>query len=336
MQRSDKTAFFTVIIPVYNVRRYLKECVDSILAQTISDFDLILVDDGSDDGSGAICDEYCGKYDNVSTVHKANGGQSSARNTGVDRASGEYFIFVDSDDYIAHNALEMFKETIDRLDRPDVILSERMFNVEPDGRTVDRQRRLNITDFEGIRGTEAVKKMGMEWSPCGKCFRTAYWKNKGFRFIEGIISEDLQLMDRVTLEAASVAMIPAHYYYRWKIESSTMHANYGKLTKDTMFVIADWEDYLEEKKFDVELENSIHATLANMLEHTVMGNIFYADAGLIGGLVEEAGRLSPILRYDKGAEGWLIRMAISVIGVRNTCFLLNKIKTSRKRKEQFV
>lgn len=90
----------TVIVPVYNTEKYLRRCVDSILAQTFTDFELLLIDDGSTDGSSAICDEYAKKDSRVRVFHKENGGVSSARNLGLDKAYGEWISFVDSDDWI--------------------------------------------------------------------------------------------------------------------------------------------------------------------------------------------------------------------------------------------
>lgn len=89
----------SVIIPVYNVEKYLRECIDSVLAQTYTDFELLLIDDGSTDSSGAICDKYAEQDSRVKVFHKPNGGVSSARNLGLDNAKGEYLIFLDADDY---------------------------------------------------------------------------------------------------------------------------------------------------------------------------------------------------------------------------------------------
>lgn len=91
--------FFSIIVPVYNVERYLRKCVDSILIQSYKNYELILVDDGSPDMSGEICDEYSSKYDNINVIHKKNGGSSDARNFGVGVSKGQYIIFLDSDDF---------------------------------------------------------------------------------------------------------------------------------------------------------------------------------------------------------------------------------------------
>ena len=93
----------SIIVPVYNVEQYLPRCIDSILAQTFTDFEVLLVDDGSKDRSGAICDEYAAKDKRVKTFHKENGGVSSARNLGLDVAKGEWVSFIDADDYISND-----------------------------------------------------------------------------------------------------------------------------------------------------------------------------------------------------------------------------------------
>ena len=100
----------TVIVPVYNTEKYLRRCVDSILAQTFTDFELLLVNDGSTDGSGAICDEYAQKDSRVRVFHKENGGVSSARNIGIDNAQGDWITFIDSDDRIEQRHLYLLYE----------------------------------------------------------------------------------------------------------------------------------------------------------------------------------------------------------------------------------
>ena len=95
---------FSVIIPIYNVEAFLKECIDSVLQQTYKDYEIILVDDGSTDESGAIADTYARNYPGINVIHRNNGGLSAARNTGIEAAKGRYIIFVDSDDYIDKNA----------------------------------------------------------------------------------------------------------------------------------------------------------------------------------------------------------------------------------------
>ena len=102
----------SVIVPVYKAEKYLHRCVDSILTQTYTDFELLLINDGSPDNSGAICDEYAAKDSRVRVFHKENEGVSSARNLGLDNAKGEYVTFCDSDDYVGEDWLMAYSEAI--------------------------------------------------------------------------------------------------------------------------------------------------------------------------------------------------------------------------------
>lgn len=104
----------SVIVPVYKVEPYIRKCVDSILGQTFSDIQVILVDDGSPDQCGKICDEYAKQDNRVEVIHKENGGLSDARNAGIPYAKGEYIIFLDSDDYIENDMFEYMYYTYQR------------------------------------------------------------------------------------------------------------------------------------------------------------------------------------------------------------------------------
>ena len=96
----------SIIIPVYNVEKYLQQCVGSVLAQTYKHLEIVLIDDGSTDQSPRMCDEYAAQYENIYVFHKQNGGASTARNIGLENAKGEYIFFLDSDDWLEPNALE--------------------------------------------------------------------------------------------------------------------------------------------------------------------------------------------------------------------------------------
>lgn len=112
--------FLTIIVPVYNTKGFLPQCVESILTQSFVDFELFLIDDGSTDGSGAICDEYAKKESRIHVFHKVNGGVSSARNLGLDNASGEWVYFVDSDDQVLPDGLQTMVDYIS--DDVDIVL----------------------------------------------------------------------------------------------------------------------------------------------------------------------------------------------------------------------
>ena len=116
------TPVFSVIVPIYKVEPYLERCVDSILGQTFSDFELLLIDDGSPDGCPAMCDAYAAKDPRVRVIHKTNGGLVSARNTGIHAAIGEYICYVDGDDWVAENLLKTVYQKAVAPYRPDMVV----------------------------------------------------------------------------------------------------------------------------------------------------------------------------------------------------------------------
>lgn len=106
----------SIIVPVYNVLEYLPECIESLLSQSYKNYEIILVNDGSNDGSGNLCDEYTQNYENIFVLHKENGGISSARNAGLDLATGDYIAFVDSDDFVSSDYLKVMVDLIEKYD----------------------------------------------------------------------------------------------------------------------------------------------------------------------------------------------------------------------------
>ena len=112
----DKAIYVSIIVPVYNVENYLVRCVESILRQTYTNYEVLLVDDGSTDLSGKLCDEYAEKYEKIRSLHKENGGLSDARNYGLDYAKGNYVTFIDSDDYIGESYLNILTDLVKQYD----------------------------------------------------------------------------------------------------------------------------------------------------------------------------------------------------------------------------
>lgn len=124
---------FSVIVPVYNVERYLRECLDSLIAQTFADWEAICVDDGSTDGSAAILDEYAARDSRIKVLRQENSGVSAARNRGLEVAKGEYLWFVDGDDIVAPDALQTIASAVDEFNSPDIVqfLNEKFWNDSP-------------------------------------------------------------------------------------------------------------------------------------------------------------------------------------------------------------
>ncbi|MBQ2854122.1 MAG: glycosyltransferase [Oscillospiraceae bacterium] len=203
----------SVIVPVYNVESYLCRCVDSILNQTYRNLEVILVDDGATDASGAICDDYAGRDDRVRVIHKENGGLSSARNAGIDVARGTYLEFVDSDDWLEPDGVESLLSLA--LEQNTELVAGGRYDVNAE--TGERKQGLCPTRTEVISGEELVSRI-FRWdncdsSACDKLFHKRLFRQ--IRFPLGVVCEDVPVMYLIALDAGRAAMLdkPIYNYY---------------------------------------------------------------------------------------------------------------------------
>lgn len=328
---------FSIVIPVYNVEKYIEACVESILAQSYSQWEILLVDDGSTDGSGQICKTYASQYENIHLLTKENTGQADSRNRGVEMATGDYLVFVDSDDYIAANTLEVMYAACEKWNRPDVVLSEGMHEIF--GNKLGGYHHWNCEDYPGLPGRETIlktMKTAPNWSPCGKCYRLAYWREHGFHFLSNRLSEDFELIDRVILEAGCVTMVPTFYYYRRFRENSTMTKTNKKLKRDELLNLFEWEKYYIDKGInqDAELLSAFRRVHANLFCHDILGNVYLFEGEEKKEMLTLAKKLLFLLQYGDNREVAVVRASIRCVGLKGTCFLLGMIKRWRIRKER--
>lgn len=216
--------FISFIVPVYNVKSYLKQCVDSILSQSFLDIELILVDDGSTDGSEKICDDYAKKDARVLVEHIENGGASFARNVGINLAKGIYISFVDSDDWIAENSLDLVVKEL-KEKKIDVFFLEIYKSFEH--KIENMNEGFDSVKINNVQKKDALSQLALlhklPGSPCGKVIdRELIVKNKLF-FIEGIVAEDLFWCVELYLKAEvfHYANIDFYYYRQDRIGSVT-------------------------------------------------------------------------------------------------------------------
>lgn len=214
----------SIIIPVYKVEKYIRRCIDSVIAQTYHDWELILVDDGSPDRSGVICDEYAAKDSRISVYHKENGGVSSARNLGLDKAKGEWVTFVDSDDTILPDCLNICVETIKRNNLDMLQYSFELVN--PEGKPVgERTVRSGVLSFD-----EYVSNGSVAFSACSTFFkRESIIRNKLY-FSENLkYAEDLQFTLRYMSFCNRIMSIDKLLY---KYYMNPQSATHGKSKKE--------------------------------------------------------------------------------------------------------
>lgn len=210
-----KKELISIIVPVYNVEPYLCRCLDSILNQTYNNIEIILVDDGSTDRSGEICDAYREKDSRINVIHKRNGGSSSARNYGLEMAKGEYIGFVDSDDYIASDMYEL----LHRYMRTDVdLVCCGMVHINKNGH-VELHGAANVMILDTEQALKEMLHMRcFGISACSKLFKKEILK--GISFPVGRTSEDLPFAYNVVKNCRNVVTIGAYKYYYCYRENS--------------------------------------------------------------------------------------------------------------------
>jgi glycosyltransferase involved in cell wall biosynthesis len=196
----------SIIIPVYNTSKYLKQCIESVLSQEYKDYEIILVDDGSTDSSGDICDFYSSAYGFIMTIHKENGGLSDARNIGLKHAKGDFVLFIDSDDYISQGSLLSVQNTIEENSDVDVVFLEAI-KVFPNGRTVplrDGYRKEAIYNKSQDSVLEHLAELPkFPGSACTKLIKRSLIKNNNLFFEKNQLSEDIDWTIRLLITQLS-------------------------------------------------------------------------------------------------------------------------------------
>ena len=211
----------SIIVPVYNVERYLRQCLDSVRAQTLSDFEAILVDDGSTDGSGLIAQEYAARDSRFRVISQENAGLSAARNAGLDSAAGEYVAFLDSDDWIEPDMMAKTVAAADRTGAQIVIFDYWLYH-DTTGklgtyRDQEIYARLDGTAFTLEERPEMAQFIGV-WD---RIFRRDFIEEHGFRYPVGRIYEDVTFCVETEVAAKRIALLADHlYYYRRDVATS--------------------------------------------------------------------------------------------------------------------
>ena len=253
-----KAPLLSIIVPVYKVENYLPKCIDSILAQTFTDFELILVEDGSPDNCPAMCDAAAAKDARIRVIHQKNGGLSVARNAGLDAARGAWIGFVDSDDYIAPEMYEALYHAVQSTGA-DLALCD-YAEVDEAGASCP-QMHVSLSGVE-LTGQELLKKASglmvqLAWN---KLYRRAIFAQ--LRYPEGKLNEDLFLIPEVCLQIQKAVVVPKVLYYYVQRSGSIMGKNKTLRHYDAAEAAQRYWDYL--------VENAAYDALANAAQY-VMG-----------------------------------------------------------------
>ncbi|MBR4705497.1 MAG: glycosyltransferase [Paludibacteraceae bacterium] len=330
------------IVPVYNVEKYLRKCVDSLLAQDYSDYEIILVDDGSTDGSGAICDEYVREFEigdrrskniQLRVIHQANGGLSVARNAGLKEANGEYVCFVDSDDYWEENVLNGLMKQIEQ-DNLDV-LRFRFQNVNEQGEIVHPYKSdpANDNDYSDIP-IDGVSFLNSRMNT--QCYAVMFIIRRNLiigdrrleigdcLFAEGIYFEDTDWTPRMLVKAHRVASTNTVVYnYLQREGSITKAVNRSKQQKvldDKMRLIGE----MQRQSKELQEKGLNNAWFSRMIADTIISVIgilsvdFYSERK---GYLEQLEQMNVYPLTSKSTKAKLInlspQLAVEILHIKN-------------------
>lgn len=245
----------SVIVPVYNVEKFIDKCLNSLVNQTLKEIEIIVVNDGSPDNSQKIIDEYVKKYpDKIKSFIKENGGQGSARNMGMEKAVGEYISFVDSDDWLDLNTLEKMYN-LAKKDKSDIVICD----------MVDHYS--NYTIYHNCTKYNSVFEVTP--SACNKIFRKELIKD--FRFLSKLWYEDFDFTTKILFNTNKISNISEGFYHCNCGHESTMNNNNSKKNLDMIIVIEDIIDYL--KKNDKYDKNIVSYLIFNHILITTINRV---------------------------------------------------------------
>lgn len=317
----------SIIVPVYNVEKYLPKCVDSILGQTYTNLEIILVDDGSPDNCGKICDEYAKKDKRIKVIHKKNGGLSDARNVAIDVAKGEYITFVDSDDYVTSDYVETLYRLVEKHQCKAGVAWLRTFQEGCDADTNQPSYQEKV--FERIEG---IEKMFYQ-----ELFDTAAWCKiyhrslfeTGIRYPFGLLYEDLPTTYLLFLQADKIAFCN-RVIYNYLLRANSIEGQPFKVNKlDSALKILDMiQSYANELN---PIEQAVRCRLLSFCLHILLEMPEKYPDKRKQVLIDYVKRNRwKVIRNGRARKKARVGAFISYLGLNTTRKILNMVKERNK------
>lgn len=253
----------SVIVPIYKVEKYIKKCIESILAQTFSDFELLLIDDGSPDSCGKICDMYAMKDHRIKVLHKKNGGLSDARNAGLDVMIGQYVFFVDSDDWIPFDALEVMYTALQRTGAK--VATGNIISVYEDG---TEQVLYEPTQKELVLKGEELLTTLLRPNAWNRLYAAELFQN--LRYPVGRLYEDVFIYHKILAQIDSMVLVGKNTYYYLIRSGSIMNSQYNIRFTDIVDAVYDraaWLDSIGQGQLADETRLFVYSQVAVAYTH---------------------------------------------------------------------
>ncbi|MEW4925030.1 glycosyltransferase [Algibacter sp. 2305UL17-15] len=318
----------SIIIPVYNVEKYISRCLDSILIQglDINDFEILLINDGSTDNSVSVIDQYKLKYNNIKIHNQKNGGAGKARNKGISLASGEYIYFIDPDDYLANNVLKNILSYVYSLNL-DVLTFNTIVTDNPD---LD-ETSVNVEDIkpsEVYSGKDYIDYYGFRNEVWWYVAKSKYVKDIGAKLVEGRFLEDAIYTISIILNSNRIAHWPVAAHRYVKVSNSAMTSNepnhYLKVIYDMQNVAESYYDFIR----DVENKGSISRDGVQRLKSRQQSFVFFMMVRMLKSTIKLKD-VKSILNSLENVGAYPLNSFIGKDYSKKTYFILSKIFNSK-------
>lgn len=314
------------ILPIYNVEKYLSECVESILVQTYRDFEILLVDDGSPDNCPALCDEWAKKDSRIKALHKSNGGLSDARNYGLEHAQGDYVVFVDSDDFwVNKDCLENLMNVVDVHPECDFIgfnCSYYYYDTKTFKKWVAYDESLSKPTDKDTVLCSLVASGTFPMSACLKIIKRKSLSEINLHFIKGLLSEDIPWFINL-LEGAKKCMFINDYIYAYRqgvvgsISNSFSVRNFNSILR----IIDNELQKLEGRTFNEKTKDYIKSFLAYEL-CICLGGLGQLEKSVRNEYYEKLKPYKWLLKFCQNPKVKKVSILNSLVGFRLTRFFL--------------
>ncbi len=238
----------SIIVPIYNVEKYLKRCLDSLVNQTLNDIEIICINDGSTDGSLEILNEYGRRDDRIVIINQENSGLSATRNKGIDIAKGQFIGFVDSDDWVSKDYFEKLYNS--------AIQNEAEIAVGG----IIRLHRFNRRKFLSFEQETVTSDINLKFELCdspeksyvwNKIYKSSKLKETGLKFEEGVIFEDCIFTPQALFYFGKMVTVPDTYYYYWRRNDSLVTQKDEKSLADSVYAHDKAQKFIEEHNIDI-------------------------------------------------------------------------------------
>ena len=240
-----KNELVSIIVPAYNVEKYIKKCINSLINQTYKNIEIILVDDGSTDGTGKICDLFSKKDKRIKVIHKENGGLSDARNCGIDIATGNYILLVDSDDYVDLEIVEFLYNNLKENNADISTCLPKKFKENDNDSLKDDKKNTNaiLKKEDALENLFYLKNLTV--SAWGKLYKKELFKN--IRYPKGKLYEDLPTTYRLFAKSNIISTNSKKMYYYLIRKGSIMNSKFNKKRMDSLYFTREQTEFVKKE-----------------------------------------------------------------------------------------